>query len=95
MRFKSQGTVVEIKGEPKLSRTLVSAQTFLKLPEIEEASSLWVLEPDQSAEGDQWQGSFVVSHADGNLYVYEKASVNHQERNLFYGSFMMIFLMMS
>ena len=40
-------------------------------------------------------GSFVVSHTDGNLYVYEKASLNHQKRNLLYGSFMNIFLMMS
>lgn len=40
-------------------------------------------------------GAFVVSHADGNLYVYEKASPNHQQRILFYSSLMMIFLMAS
>lgn len=37
---------MEIKGGPQLSRTLVSAQTLLKLPEIEEACRLWVLEPE-------------------------------------------------
>jgi len=34
-------------------------------------------------------GAFVVSHSDGNLYVYEKVSIDYQWRILFYGSLRM------
>lgn len=59
MQFMCHGQMVEIKGDPGLSRTLVSPHTLLKMTQVEEISMIWVLEVEENSEAVPIQNGMV------------------------------------
>lgn len=55
MKFVDKGEVVEVKGDPSLSKALISPQALMKVTEIEGVSMLWGVETECCNMGDELQ----------------------------------------
>lgn len=46
MKFMQQEKVKKIRGDPRLSKTLISPQAWMKMTEIKAFSMFWVMESE-------------------------------------------------